>query len=528
MKELSYSERISLMRDAFRGIYPYRPEAQPAEPPPSWWVDEVFEDHVIVTSDGVAYRVAVAVDDDGVVTFAPADEWVKVEREWVEAQMGELVSLADFAEVGDVIPVQIARTGTFTEKHGREVEITEADLDTYVANFEAGTAEQELPIFQGHPSPTVRPESPATAWYKRLYTKVVDGVKTLWADIELSDLGRDLIAKKLYKYFSPSIDLENLVIKGGGFVNLPAIKGMAAMELSQYLREAEKTGFVEQVRQALRELFRREPGLLADFAVQVRGGHEYPARCFLYVPDADKPSTWKLLVCEWQGGKAVATVAQCGRAAAALGKGFRGKKVSLSAKARTAAKRKLAAAYKRLGVAKEDIPEHLFSEGVKGMTDEERRALEAEIRASIEAEFAQQAQTVADLTESITVEVRAQVEAEFVEKAKREADLSEFVQELSEGGLSTPPDEVTATLVLLSEDQLAAIKPILTAKMVDFSERGHGGGGAQVKQLPDAMKIALSQFVAGKAEVKAAVESFFAANDLDVAEFDLGEFLPKG
>jgi len=168
----------------------------------------------------------------------------------VEAQMGELVSLADFAGVGDVIPVQIARTGKFTEKHGREVEITEADLDAYVANFEADTVGQQLPIFQGHPSPSVRPESPATAWYKRLYTKVVNGVKTLWADIELSDLGRDLIAKKLYKYFSPSIDMENLVIRGGGFVNLPAIKGMAAMELSEspFLQEVRTMTFGERVK----------------------------------------------------------------------------------------------------------------------------------------------------------------------------------------------------------------------------------------------------------------------------------------
>ncbi len=161
------------------------------------------------------------------------------------------------------------------------------------------------------------------------------------------------------------------------------------------------------------------------------------------------------------------------------------------------------------------------------MIDEERTELEAEIRASIEAEFAQKAQTMADLTESITTEVRTQVEAEFVEKAKREADLSEFVQGLSEGGLSTPPDEVTATLMLLSEDQLAAIKPILTAKMVDFSEHGHGGGGAQVKQLTEAMKIALRQALRGKEKVREAAESFFAANEWDMAEFDLSEFLPK-
>lgn len=440
MKELSWSERISLVRDAFRRVYPSSSEVQPVESSPTWWVDEVFEDHVIVTSDGVAYSVPFTVGDEGVVAFAPSDEWVKVEREWVEAQMGELVSLADFAEAGDVIPVQIARAGKFTEKHGREVEITDADLDTYVANFEAGTAGQELPIFQGHPSPSVRGESPATAWYKRLYTKVVGGVKTLWADIELSDLGRDLIAKKLYKYFSPSIDLETLVITGGGFVNLPAIKGMAAMELSEsvFLQEVQTMTFAEKVKQALRELVRREPELLAEFSQEITetGGEDE-------------------------------------------------------------------------------------------MTDEERKALEAQIRADVEAEFAQQQKQLADLTEGIRAEVRQQVEAELAEKAALTADLAEFAREVCENGLSTPPDAVTAFLADLSEELRETAKVMLTAKVVDFSERGHGGGGARVKQLPDAMKIALSQFVEGKAEVKAAVERFFAANDLDVAEFDLSEFLPK-
>ena len=359
-----------------------------------------------------------------------------------EAQMGELIPLADFAEVGDVIPVQIARTGTFTEKHGREVTITGDDLDTYVANFDADAAGQQVPIFQGHPAPSARPESPAAAWYKRLYTKVVDGAKTLWADIELSDLGRGLIAKKLYKYFSPSIDLENLVISGGGFVNLPAMRGMAPMELSEsvFLQEVSTMTFADKVKRAFEELFNWKPELLAEF-----------------------------------------------------GEG-------------------------------QEITE---AGGEDEMTDEERKALEAEIRASVEAELAEKARSVADLTESITKDVRAQIEAEFVEKAKREADLSEFVQELAAGGLSTPPDEVTATLALLDEEQLAAIKPLLTAKVVDFSEHGHGGGGVKVKALPEAIALALRQFVEGKKEIKVAVEGFFAANDLDMAEFDLSEFLPK-
>jgi len=49
----------------------------------------------------------------------------------------------------------------------------------------------------------------------------------------------------------------------------------------------------------------------------------------------------------------------------------------------------------------------------------------------------------------------------------------------------------------------------------------------KVAQLPEAMAIALRQFVAGKTEVKKAVEGFFSANDLDMAGYDLAAFLPK-
>jgi len=359
-------------------------------------------------------------------------------KESEAAQMGELVPLAEFAEVGDVIPVQIARPGTFTEKHGREVEITDDDLDIYVANFEANATGQEVPIFKGHPSLSTRPEEPAAAWYKRLYTKIVDGVRTLWADIELSDLGRDLIARKLYKYFSPSIDLEGKVIKGGGFVNLPAIKGMAAMELSGFLQEVENMTFAERVKQALKDLFKYEPELLAEFSSQT-----------------------------------------------------------------------------------------ITTGGENEMTDEERKALEAEIRQQVEAEFAERQQKLAELTAGIREEVEERVRAEFTERAKKEAELAEFAEEVCEGGLSTPPDEVAAFLADLSEEQVEKAKALLQAKVVDFSERGHGRGGQQLQQLPDAMKAALVQHLKGRTDVKEAVTNFCQANEIVEAEFDLSKFLPK-
>ena len=74
-------------------------------------------------------------------------------------------------------------------------------------------------------------------------------------------------------------------------------------------------------------------------------GKNYSASAYLYVPDPDLPSTWKLRI-EDEPGKV--TAQQLGRAAAALGPGFRGRKVEIPAEARKAVIKKLAGLYRKL------------------------------------------------------------------------------------------------------------------------------------------------------------------------------------
>lgn len=85
-------------------------------------------------------------------------------------------------------------------------------------------------------------------------------------------------------------------------------------------------------------------------------GGDMPASAFLYVPDPNKPSTWKLPFKEFVGGKLQVTKKKLGMAAAALGAGFRGQKASLPPEAKAAAKRKLRGLYAKLGVKPEDMP----------------------------------------------------------------------------------------------------------------------------------------------------------------------------
>lgn len=80
-------------------------------------------------------------------------------------------------------------------------------------------------------------------------------------------------------------------------------------------------------------------------------GEDFPPAAFAYVPDAKKPSTWKLRL--WDSLEQKATPSQVGAAVAALGKGFRGKKVQIPAADLGKVKDKVRAAYRRVNPGKE-------------------------------------------------------------------------------------------------------------------------------------------------------------------------------
>lgn len=104
-------------------------------------------------------------------------------------------------------------------------------------------------------------------------------------------------------------------------------------------------------------------------ASKTDGGAEYSAGAYLYTPDKEQPSTWKLRIEETPGK---VTVAQLGRAAAALGPGFRGNRVQMPADARRAAAKKLVGLYRSHDVAGGDIPDYLWEiAGMEGPKEKE-------------------------------------------------------------------------------------------------------------------------------------------------------------
>ncbi len=96
---------------------------------------------------------------------------------------------------------------------------------------------------------------------------------------------------------------------------------------------------------------------------KTENGMQFGPDAYLYVPDPDKPTTWKIRI-EEEPGKV--TVAQLGRAAAAIGpKGYRGRKADIPNDEKRRIARKLIGLYRKHDVPDEDIPKYLW--GIAGM-----------------------------------------------------------------------------------------------------------------------------------------------------------------
>jgi hypothetical protein len=102
-------------------------------------------------------------------------------------------------------------------------------------------------------------------------------------------------------------------------------------------------------------------GVCKDGACQTQGGQCYPKGDWAYTPD-DTPSHWKLRLTDSPGGKPSAKIV--GAAVAALGKGFRGRKVQLPSAALASVKAKVRAAWKAANPDKgaDEMPPVLKSE----------------------------------------------------------------------------------------------------------------------------------------------------------------------
>lgn len=104
---------------------------------------------------------------------------------------------------------------------------------------------------------------------------------------------------------------------------------------------------------------------------------DFPAEAFAYVPDRERPSTWKLRL--WDSISERETRAQIGRAIAALGAGFRGQRVEIPADDLPSVKARILEAWRKVwGEEAGDVPSVLKESFTppKGVQEAAQRALD--------------------------------------------------------------------------------------------------------------------------------------------------------
>ncbi len=146
---------------------------------------------------------------------------------------------ASFAEValggGDkVSTIQILRTGSWNHPVYGQFAVNIIDLEDFVRNFRENVRGVKLCVDVNHEG-----EHRAIGWFTDVYR---DG-EALFAVIDWTDEGVELITSKQYRYFSPELyfsfrdeetsqEIKNVLI-GGGITNRPFFKGMQALQMSE-------------------------------------------------------------------------------------------------------------------------------------------------------------------------------------------------------------------------------------------------------------------------------------------------------
>lgn len=86
--------------------------------------------------------------------------------------------------------IEVLRVGAFVDRNGHHVEIAPEDLNSFVANFDAGAAGQDVPIDIDHE------RAEAAGWLRKLW---VEGEK-LMANVDWNAVGKQLIGDRIYRY----------------------------------------------------------------------------------------------------------------------------------------------------------------------------------------------------------------------------------------------------------------------------------------------------------------------------------------
>lgn len=203
----------------------------------------------------------------------------------------------------------------------------------------------------------------------------------------------------------------------------------------------------------------------ADKPMKTEDGVQFPAEAYLYVPDPEKPSTWKLRV--WEDPEQKATAAQVGRAIAALSPGgFRGNPVELPAEEVPGIKAKLRQLWRQLNPDRdlEEMPFHLKKQGFLARLAEG-------VRTVFKADFATRMRTARlddqlwrafDALRSAIYDTREDQDLSSDEKMEQIAvslgQFQEFLAGLTVAGLGKSDEDVTKVGAKIARHRLERLK----------------------------------------------------------------------
>ena len=173
------------------------------------------------------------------------DKWISMSeildmRKNAEMTFPINVSDLKFAEVEgkNVSEIQVLQAGIWKHPVYGEIKLTQKELEEFVVNFN-DSVRRDIAITEGHA--VGEEELPALGWFKQLINKGRDG---LWATVEWTSKGMQLLKEKAYKYFSPEFysnyeDPEDHktytnVLVGGALTNRPYFKGLNEIVLSEF------------------------------------------------------------------------------------------------------------------------------------------------------------------------------------------------------------------------------------------------------------------------------------------------------
>lgn len=158
----------------------------------------------------------------------------KNERVWLFSELvfAEMIKEGHEFKAGDKVEIQIMRVGKWDHAQYGEIKVNETTLKEVKKNFDENVRGVRLAVDENH-----EPDHKALGWFEELVLKNDD--QELFAKIELTKKGAEILTDGLYRYFSPEIYfsmkdeesgeiITNLLV-GGAFTNRPFFKSMAPL-----------------------------------------------------------------------------------------------------------------------------------------------------------------------------------------------------------------------------------------------------------------------------------------------------------